>query len=67
MLDMDANVGYPKCRSCGAEIIWLETAAGKAMPCDLVGINPDSRLFDPKVHRSHFATCPNANQHRRPR
>jgi len=23
-----------KCRSCGAEIVWVRTAAGKAMPCD---------------------------------
>lgn len=23
-----------KCRSCGAEIIWIKTARGKAMPCD---------------------------------
>lgn len=23
-----------KCRSCGAEIIWIKTPGGKAMPCD---------------------------------
>lgn len=23
-----------KCRSCGAEIIWIKTAGGKAMPCN---------------------------------
>jgi len=23
-----------KCRSCGANIIWLKTKAGKSMPCD---------------------------------
>lgn len=23
-----------KCKGCGAEIIWLETKNGKAMPCD---------------------------------
>ena len=23
-----------KCRSCGAEIIWIRTKAGKNMPCD---------------------------------
>lgn len=23
-----------KCRSCGAEIIWIKTKAGKNMPCD---------------------------------
>lgn len=24
----------PKCRGCGAEIVWIETRGGKAMPCD---------------------------------
>lgn len=23
-----------KCKSCGAEIIWIKTTAGKSMPCD---------------------------------
>lgn len=23
-----------KCKSCGAEIIWIKTAAGKSMPCN---------------------------------
>lgn len=23
-----------KCKSCGAEIIWIKTANGKSMPCD---------------------------------
>ena len=23
-----------KCRSCGAEILWIETPGGKAMPCN---------------------------------
>lgn len=23
-----------KCKSCGAEIIWIKTPAGKAMPCN---------------------------------
>lgn len=23
-----------KCNSCGAEIIWVKTIAGKSMPCD---------------------------------
>lgn len=22
------------CRGCGAEIVWVKTAAGKSMPCD---------------------------------
>lgn len=23
-----------KCKSCGAEIVWIKTTAGKNMPCD---------------------------------
>lgn len=42
------------CRSCDAAIFWIKTAAGKSMPVDRDGT-------------SHFATCPHAAQHRRPR
>lgn len=42
------------CRSCSARIFWIVTATGKKMPVD-----PDGH--------SHFSTCPNAAQHRRPR
>jgi len=27
-----------KCRSCGAEIIWIKTSAGKMMPCNPIGV-----------------------------
>ena len=27
-----------KCKSCGAEIIWLKTTSGKSMPCDAVQV-----------------------------
>ena len=81
-----------KCRSCGAEIIWIKMASGKAMPCDvakisysenlLPGVSGDDVLtlvtdhgtivrtvFDPAGDKygytSHFATCPNANLHRK--
>lgn len=43
------------CRSCGAEIEWKKTAAGKLMP------------VDKDTGESHFATCPNAASHRKPR
>lgn len=78
-----------KCRSCGAEIIWIKMTSGKNMPVDAKPITyriaipgatgtqklitQDGRVvscfFDPgsglKGYTSHFATCPNANQHRR--
>ena len=76
-----------KCKSCKADIIWIQMNEGKMMPCDpkpisyrlnihagkLRLITPDGKVargdFDPgsdKVgYTSHFATCPNANQHRK--
>lgn len=42
------------CRSCQAPIFWVKTASQKNMPVD-----PDGT--------SHFATCPEAAKHRRPR
>ena len=81
-----------KCRSCGADIIWIKMASGKAMPCDAAKISYSTALppsakgddvltlvtdrgtvvqtvFDPAGDKhgytSHFATCPNANQHRK--
>lgn len=63
------------CRSCHAEIIWAKTESGKAMPLDA---KPEKRFIlfpgpdgneDEAVavdtYVSHFATCPNANQHRK--
>lgn len=65
-----------KCTSCGADIIWTVTAAGKRMPVDakptgkavvlrtnnIDPLTPLSRVVDAFV--SHFATCPNAARHR---
>ena len=31
-----------KCKSCGADIIWIKTAAGKNMPCDAQPISYDT-------------------------
>jgi hypothetical protein len=47
-----AGTPVKACKSCGAGIYWIRTAAGKAMPCD-----PDGT--------SHFASCPQADQHRK--
>lgn len=68
------------CRSCGAAVLWAQTENGKVMPVDPAP-HPDGNLvltsigggFQVRVdkaapgekHRSHFVTCPNAEQHRR--
>lgn len=56
-----------RCRSCQARIIFLTTAAGKKMPVDADTVEPNDEEFDSERHESHFATCPNAGQHRRSR
>lgn len=58
-----------KCRSCGEEIVWMVTKSGKKMPADMIpGFPPtEGDIFDPKFNSSHFATCPNAAKHRKPK
>lgn len=54
------------CKSCRARIVWMKTAAGRSIPVDAATVNPDQETFDPLLgHISHFATCPDASQHRR--
>ena len=67
-----------KCRSCKAKIIWVPTAAGKLMPLDLER-TPDGNVAieggravvmsgpvpGGTGRKSHFATCPQADQWRR--
>ena len=60
------------CNSCGAEIFWVETPNGKAMPFDAIptqGYVPDPKVGEgppansgklTNVHVTHFATCPDA-------
>jgi len=59
-----------QCKTCKAEIIWIKTPAGKS---DLVDAKPqqvwvmEGRTSWKLVngYTSHFATCPQASQHRR--
>lgn len=56
-----------RCRSCNAQVIWFKTPAGKSMPVDAGTVEAGEYELDLKRHTSHFATCPKADQHRRPR
>lgn len=56
-----------RCSSCRARIVFLTTEDGKKMPVDADTVEPDHEEFDLRKHTSHFATCPNAGQHRKPR
>lgn len=55
------------CRSCGAAIIWLKTKNFKKIPVDYDSVEGMELMFEPGKHVSHFATCPNADQHRKRR
>jgi hypothetical protein len=68
------------CRSCGAEIQWARTEAGKAIPLDVGEVENGNLVVEGGVvrvrrpgdlatteprRRSHFASCPFARQHRK--
>jgi len=61
-----------KCKSCGAEVIWATTEDGKKIPLDAKG---EKRFIASEKQKgvvimrttfiTHFATCPNADKHRK--
>ena len=56
-----------KCRSCGNEIVWIELANGKKMPCDPLVLTVITKGPHPVVaqgRESHFSTCPDAGKWR---
>ncbi len=58
------------CKSCGATIVWMKTDKGKNIPVDWFEVPWGRRrptTFDHETMVSHFATCPNADKHRKPR
>lgn len=67
------------CSSCGKNILWTVTEAGKRMPVDAEPTGKATVLVrnpaDPEtpiskqrdIYISHFATCANAAQHRKPK
>lgn len=56
-----------RCRSCKAPIVWLKTAKDKPMPVNADSVHPGDMALELGKHVSHFATCPDANTHRKPR
>ena len=60
------DVAY--CKSCGAPIVYLLTRNEVLMPVDaetIQGPEDVKSIFDHTRHRSHFASCPNSNEHRK--
>lgn len=66
------GVNGSSCSSCGAAIVWAVSDRGRRMPLDAQPqrlFTLDTELRPPACHStlvytSHFATCPNAAQHR---
>lgn len=63
-----------KCSSCGAPVLWVVMGSGKRMPLNpepkkLVTLDdmPEARGYVTDCYTSHFATCPNAQAHRKAR
>jgi hypothetical protein len=54
-----------RCSSCNAKIIWFKTEAGRWTPVDADTVEARDEELDTERHTSHFATCPNADQHRK--
>ena len=63
-----------RCKSCNAEITWLPTRNGGSMPVNTetltLGEQAYTRRGQPPIfiygkHESHFATCPDADKHRK--
>ena len=56
------------CKSCDALIVWMKTKTGANMPVNAKSAKFGDTIYDASAgHISHFATCPNASLHRKPR
>jgi hypothetical protein len=59
---------HATCKSCGAALVWIKTEAGRLMPCDpnlVTVVTEDGRTVRGRI--PHWSTCPQADQHRKPR
>jgi len=48
-------------------MVYLETKTGKLMPVDAATVQPGDTVYEHGRHTSHFATCPEADRHRKSR
>lgn len=47
------------CRSCGAAMVWIKTANGRAMPLSLATVETRDGV---RYALAHFADCPEAKE-----
>lgn len=64
---MKEGTDIVSCRSCKADIVFLRTPSGKTMPVNADTVEPGDTEYERGKHVSHFSTCSNADNHRRPR
>jgi len=57
--------GIQHCRSCNAEILFVETAKGHMMPVNYKPEFENDKEYDKTKHISHFSTCPEADKFRK--
>ncbi len=66
---MAFSEGKSRCKSCGAEIVWMKTSAGKNIPVDVGSVEKDAlgmpEVFNPDTMQSHFVTCPDRDKWRK--
>jgi hypothetical protein len=55
------------CSKCNAEMVWLKTKTGKAMPVDAATVKEGDVEYEHGRHISHFATCKFAVKFRKPK
>jgi hypothetical protein len=70
LLAVPAGTIAGRCRSCESPIYWVKTALGRRMPVTIDETRPGHRMPTLALEGAgiaHFATCPNANDWRKPR
>jgi hypothetical protein len=66
--DVPAGTRPSQCRSCKAVVYWIETAAGRKMPVDVdVPGGYEPRVGEEGHGVSHFSTCPDRDEWRKPK
>lgn len=60
VIPSDANI--QTCRSCGANIVWAKTPAGKPVPLSLALVEERAGL---RIAKTHFADCQQSREWRR--
>lgn len=68
MTDQGSLFPGPRCKKCGASILFIMSASGRRIPCEVEKTTVVLHSGDVVTgHVSHFATCPGADKMREPK